>query len=253
MWIHTIAFNPQDPAAGGPTVLTNRNCLAGRRSDWLKDILMLVAMVFTWRPCHGPSSENAIHCGLDEGANFVDGDDKPPVVLLHPILLSGRIWHDVVPLSVITRCTHNLARTPWWPTRATASGNHDDVIHAAEQYLDDHRLDRPHLVGNSTGGFVAIELARRGRAATVPISPAGSGRPEDGSWHISQPSAQNRHNVSHYPPSCARNVRSRLSYVGSRCAVSTWHGAQIGLAARAVEAIEDTVADRHRRRGFFHR
>jgi pimeloyl-ACP methyl ester carboxylesterase len=41
------------------------------------------------------------------------------------------------------------------------------LIDAAEQYLDDHRLERRHLAGNSAGGFVAIELARRGRAATV--------------------------------------------------------------------------------------
>ncbi|HUO36911.1 MAG TPA: alpha/beta fold hydrolase [Mycobacterium sp.] len=42
-----------------------------------------------------------------------------------------------------------------------------DVIDAAELYLDEQGLDRPHLAGNSMGGGVAIELARRGRAATV--------------------------------------------------------------------------------------
>lgn len=49
-----------------------------------------------------------------------------------------------------------------------------DVVDAAERYLDENKLDRPHLVGNSTGGFVALELARRGRAASVCVfSPAG--------------------------------------------------------------------------------
>jgi pimeloyl-ACP methyl ester carboxylesterase len=49
-----------------------------------------------------------------------------------------------------------------------------DVVDAAERYLDEKELDRPHLVGNSTGGFVALELARRGRAASVCVfSPAG--------------------------------------------------------------------------------
>ena len=42
-----------------------------------------------------------------------------------------------------------------------------DVVDAAENYLDEHGLDRPHLAGNSMGAFMAIELARRGRAATV--------------------------------------------------------------------------------------
>jgi pimeloyl-ACP methyl ester carboxylesterase len=48
------------------------------------------------------------------------------------------------------------------------------VIAAAEQYLSEHGLQRPHLVGNSTGGFLALELARRGRAETVcALSPGG--------------------------------------------------------------------------------
>jgi pimeloyl-ACP methyl ester carboxylesterase len=57
-----------------------------------------------------------------------------------------------------------------------------DVIDAAEQYLNEHGLQRPHLVGNSAGGFVALELARRGRAATVcALSPAGFWSTADGS------------------------------------------------------------------------
>ena len=57
----------------------------------------------------------------------------------------------------------------------------DDVIDAAEGYLDDHGLKRPHIAGNSMGGFIAIELARRGRAATVcGFSPAGFWSAGDG-------------------------------------------------------------------------
>ena len=49
-----------------------------------------------------------------------------------------------------------------------------DLVDSAEHYLDAHGLDRPHLAGNSGGGTVAIELARRGRAATVcALSPGG--------------------------------------------------------------------------------
>src|SRR4051794_19017638 len=50
-----------------------------------------------------------------------------------------------------------------------------DLVDDAERTLDDLGLDRPHLAGNSMGGWLAIELARRGRAATVcALSPAGS-------------------------------------------------------------------------------
>ena len=55
------------------------------------------------------------------------------------------------------------------------------MIDAAEQYLNEHRLQRPHLAGNSMGGFVALELARRGRAETVcALSPGGFWSAGDG-------------------------------------------------------------------------
>lgn len=56
-----------------------------------------------------------------------------------------------------------------------------DMVDAAERYLDDRGLDRPHLAGNSMGGYVAIELARRGRAATVcTFAPGGLWASGDG-------------------------------------------------------------------------
>ncbi len=49
-----------------------------------------------------------------------------------------------------------------------------DVIDESERYLDECGLDRPHLAGHSMGGLMALELARRGRAASVcAFSPGG--------------------------------------------------------------------------------
>jgi pimeloyl-ACP methyl ester carboxylesterase len=49
-----------------------------------------------------------------------------------------------------------------------------DVIDESERYLDQRGLERPHLAGHSMGGFMALELARRGRAASVcAFSPGG--------------------------------------------------------------------------------
>ena len=43
-----------------------------------------------------------------------------------------------------------------------------------ERFLDEQGWQRAHLVGNSLGGWIALELARRGRALNVcAISPAG--------------------------------------------------------------------------------
>lgn len=45
---------------------------------------------------------------------------------------------------------------------------------ALEAWLDGQGIERPHLMGNSMGGRIVLELAARGRAASVTaISPAG--------------------------------------------------------------------------------
>ena len=99
-----------------------------------------------------------------------------PLVLLHGLTMSDSAWRDTVPLVAV----HHKVFTP------TAIGHRGgppvqqrpvtiwDVIDAAERYLDEHGLERPHVAGNSMGGFVALELARRGRARSVSaFSPAG--------------------------------------------------------------------------------
>jgi pimeloyl-ACP methyl ester carboxylesterase len=102
--------------------------------------------------------------------------DKPPLVLLHPFLLSGIVWQDVAPLvsSYHEVFTPTLLGHSGGPQVERRPATIWDVIDAVEAYLDDNGLQRPHLAGNSLGGFVAIELARRGRAASVcALSPAG--------------------------------------------------------------------------------
>jgi pimeloyl-ACP methyl ester carboxylesterase len=49
-----------------------------------------------------------------------------------------------------------------------------------ERQLDDLGLQQPDIVGDSTGGWLALELARRGRArAVVGISPSGMWTPDE--------------------------------------------------------------------------
>lgn len=61
----------------------------------------------------------------------------------------------------------------------------DDVLPAAiEAAMDQAGFERAHLVGNSLGGFVALQLAARGRAASVvALSPAGGWAEKDASFH----------------------------------------------------------------------
>ncbi|OAN37342.1 alpha/beta fold hydrolase [Mycolicibacterium iranicum] len=105
-----------------------------------------------------------------------------PVVLLHGILMSGNAWRDVVPLLADRHRVHTptTAGHRGGPALHRSPATVKDLVDAVERYLDGHRLDRPHVVGLSLGGWMAVELARRGRAATVcALAPAGFWSPGD--------------------------------------------------------------------------
>jgi pimeloyl-ACP methyl ester carboxylesterase len=175
--------------------------------------------------------------------------DKPPIVLLHPFLLSGSVWQDVVPL---LSSYHQV----FAPTLLGHRGGPPaqrvqrrpvtiwDVIDAVEEYLDEHGLQRPHLAGNSLGGFVALELARRDRAQTVcALSPAGFWSTADGSLARAANKVHRIATVSRLAvPAGALAFRSatvrRLSlrFLDTAC-----HGDRL-TAARLVEMCKDAGA-----------
>jgi pimeloyl-ACP methyl ester carboxylesterase len=64
-------------------------------------------------------------------------------------------------------------------------GDIDDALlaDAVERAMDDAGFETAHLVGNSLGGHVALQLAARGRAhSVVAFAPAGGWARGDGSW-----------------------------------------------------------------------
>ncbi len=101
-----------------------------------------------------------------------------PLVLLHGILCSERVWNGVVPLVathhdviVPTELGHNGG-----PVAKERPVSIEHIIDDIERQLDELALEKVHFAGNSLGGWIAIELARRGRALTVcAFSPGGTG------------------------------------------------------------------------------
>lgn len=98
------------------------------------------------------------------------------LLLLHGVTSSAAAWDDVIPhlsthfdLVVPSAMGHRGGTKPA-PGRVTVSALVDDV----ERLLDARGLNTVHIAGNSLGGWMAIELARRGRARSVcALSPAG--------------------------------------------------------------------------------
>lgn len=103
---------------------------------------------------------------------------RPPLVLLHGVTNSARIWDDVVPLLpdfdliVPTAAGHR---------GGAARNEHLTVarlVDEVEALLDGRGIEKAHVAGNSMGGWMAIELARRGRALSVcALSPGGCWAP----------------------------------------------------------------------------
>jgi pimeloyl-ACP methyl ester carboxylesterase len=99
-------------------------------------------------------------------------------VLLHPFMLSQAVWQKVAPRLADTGRYQVFA-----PTMAGHNGGPPGdswLLSAAtladhvERQLDELGWETAHIVGNSLGGWVAFELAGRGRARTVTgIAPAG--------------------------------------------------------------------------------
>jgi pimeloyl-ACP methyl ester carboxylesterase len=96
-------------------------------------------------------------------------------VCLHGFLDTWRVWELVLPTlerrhEVLALTLPGHAGGPPLPESVTTTTIAELVEHA----LDGAGIETAHLVGNSLGGFVALQLAARGRARTVvALAPAG--------------------------------------------------------------------------------
>ena len=104
-------------------------------------------------------------------------------MLVHGLGLSWRSWQPVLDAlegrhDVIAIDLPGFGESPPLPDGAAPTPTR--LADAVESELDRLGLDAPALVGNSLGGWVALELARRGRAArAVLISPSGLESPPE--------------------------------------------------------------------------
>jgi pimeloyl-ACP methyl ester carboxylesterase len=97
------------------------------------------------------------------------------LVCLHGFTDTWRVWELVLPSlerhhDVLALTLAGHAGGPPLPGEVTDS----TLADAVERAMDESGFELAHLVGNSLGGFVALQLAARGRARTVvAFAPAG--------------------------------------------------------------------------------
>ncbi len=105
-----------------------------------------------------------------------------PLVLLHGIGSRWQIWEPVIGAlaaerEVIALDLPGFGASPMPPTGTPAGiGSLTELV---SEFIDQIGLERPHVAGNSLGGWLALELAKRGnvRSATglsPPASPTGA-------------------------------------------------------------------------------
>jgi pimeloyl-ACP methyl ester carboxylesterase len=105
------------------------------------------------------------------------GGSGEPLVLIHgfsgtrllwaPVLAELEHGHDVLAVSLAGH-----VGGPELPPGAQVSVG--SLVDAVERDMDAAGFDSAHIVGNSLGGWIALELAKRGRArSVVGLSPAG--------------------------------------------------------------------------------
>ncbi len=99
----------------------------------------------------------------------------PPLVCLHGFLDTWRIWELVLP--ALERRHDVLALTlAGHAGGPPIEGEISDAVlaDAVERAMDEAGFATAHLVGNSLGGYLALQLAARGRAeSVVALAPAG--------------------------------------------------------------------------------
>ena len=173
--------------------------------------------------------------------HFVESGSGRPIVLLHGIGMSHVVWDPIVPTlararRVIAFDVAGFGRTPPLPDGITPTVPH--LVDALEQSLRDLRLDLPvDIAGNSLGGLMAIEAARRGLARTVvAISPPGLW--VQAPWHVAHVFRLLRLLVTR-SPGLVRSVVARpiLREVAFAIPISTGTGRM--PVADALQVVED--------------
>lgn len=109
------------------------------------------------------------------------GGSGEPLLLIHGATSSWKCWRDVIP-QLTDRFDVLAPNLPGHAGLPRPSRPHtiSDLADHLEAELDASGFETVHVAGNSLGGWLAVELAKRGRArSVVALSPAGGWHPDE--------------------------------------------------------------------------
>lgn len=122
------------------------------------------------------------------GINYERRGSGEPLLLVHGIGSRWEVWTPVLDqlaasYDVIAVDVPGFGASPA-PPQGTPPGI-QSMCDILERFLAELGVQRPHVVGNSMGGWIALELARRGKVgSTVGLSPAGFLAPRDRAYTL---------------------------------------------------------------------
>lgn len=120
---------------------------------------------------------------LTDGLATTRGGSGEPLLLIHGLGSSRTTWDRLRPLlephfDLIAVDLPGFGDQPWLD--GGAPGRMESLAGAVEEELDRLGLERAWIAGNSMGGWIALDLARRGRArGAIGIGPIGGATPEE--------------------------------------------------------------------------
>jgi pimeloyl-ACP methyl ester carboxylesterase len=112
-----------------------------------------------------------------------------PLVLIHGAGSQWQVWRPLIERlaphrDVIAVDLPGFGDSPATGAPVVTPVEYTDIV---EAFLDELGLERPAAGGNSLGGSIALELARRGRArSVVAVSPAGFWTPRERRWCVTR-------------------------------------------------------------------
>jgi pimeloyl-ACP methyl ester carboxylesterase len=122
------------------------------------------------------------------GLDHHRGGSGVPLLLIHGIGHTWRGWKPMIPLlerrfDVLAVDMPGFGHSD--PLPPGIDSTPEALADAVEDEMARAGFDRAHIAGNSLGGWVALELARRGRAETVTaLSPAGLQHGREHDWGV---------------------------------------------------------------------